>query len=1336
MHQLLEDAGVKEPQKWEDAIIPILLKATDDLDPDIRNGDDIDIRQYVKVKRIPGATPGHSQYVSGVVFSKNLALKSMPRSITNPRIIVVTFPIEYSRGQQFMSLEPVIGQEKEFLQNMVNRILALRPQLLLVEENISRLALQYLEAAGIATAFNVKPSVIEAVSRCAQADIFSSVDRLAIPHFRVGNCARFDVKTYMHEDIPTRKKTFIFLDGCQKELGCTIVLRGADLKTLAIVKQITELMVYVVYNLKLETCLMTDEFVAIPSQSAGTVPIPSPEVTDVDPTTATRSTSSTPYPSTSPVPSTISDPSVHPGQLEDELIGFVLPSRTEEESPESQATNPSYYEDMVRKHETKILSASPFVKYMQPYLLSRARELERRLIQLAKLKERDIRLKEALEANKDPESKQFLLVQPEMVHGDLKETNSKILEVLLAIHDAEYDKAYHFYETQKRQWENYLSQYDDLFDPFAHQCIVLLYSLVNSNSGVPCEMPEIRRLEYYHQNQDWFTGRSDCTLGQYIEFLCDTANRPCIPNICDSPMSDHHRSYVHGDARISVLVKDKPDCPIKGMENSILMWSYCKICTNVNTPPIRMSADSWKYSLAKYLELAFWSSGMKLRAGICPHDLNRHHVRCFAYHGWTVLFQYDAVDLFEIVVPRVKLTYKPELDLRMKNEQYIQNEEKITRFFDSVRNRLYFIKLTSVVPEKVEQCRAELEKLKKQVQDDKDSCLGALRDAYTNSKYYEIIPFSQVIKAVQVKVLEWEGIFTTFENTYLPSEKDIRALASQQFKQFLMINSKEPGHAVPQDEPYIGEKPDTASKAPSIKDEKIDMKDIDVKAPGVEDKQAEDKPDKEDADSKDGKTDKTDKEDNENKDGKADRQDKDQQPANDSVEELIISPIAEATEAQPEENGAEEKREKAEGEVKPPADRSKARTPDMASVPMQRSISSRPSDGPPSGTSRLTAPTAASEARRMSSGLPTRKTSISRKKNSIGSNADLQTPSPTQADFEELAPMRRVISNASTASAETGKSTASSIPRSSLDLGRRGAVAPPLSRTVSSSQVPLRREVLPPHRHHVVTMPMKKAAESFRNKAAEKLNGRPDKKLVDRLKPGKKNRENESKIPRSVPTTDSRPSSSAMLHLKDGKGGKPRVLSLANHFEQLSREFEKERIKQKKTLLAKRPKAILAASRPIVEIFKDAETAAKDEDVGGEVPLGSHEQDRMVGSVESSDKLKVYDSEPEPEPVTGVDSGQEEPFPPVLEPPGSSQSEDRPPPTPNTGKEDIYGSDGEISSFGDAEGASLMPSISDVLRPVTEVLDDQHGRSSLMKVLSNFWNEKSSSGWPDLDWPL
>ncbi|TKA49312.1 hypothetical protein B0A49_12420 [Cryomyces minteri] len=159
LKQLLQDATIPNASRWEKALIPILLQCTDDVEPDVQNGDDLDIRHYIKLKKVPGGRPGDTSYVSGVVFSKNVALKSMPRSVPQPRIAIVTFALEYSRhGQHFMSLEPVIAQEREYLRNLVNRIAALRPQILLVQRNVSGLALQYLDEANITVAYNIKES--------------------------------------------------------------------------------------------------------------------------------------------------------------------------------------------------------------------------------------------------------------------------------------------------------------------------------------------------------------------------------------------------------------------------------------------------------------------------------------------------------------------------------------------------------------------------------------------------------------------------------------------------------------------------------------------------------------------------------------------------------------------------------------------------------------------------------------------------------------------------------------------------------------------------------------------------------------------------------------------------------------------------------------------------------------------------------------------------------------------------------------------------------------------------------------------------------------------------
>jgi len=238
----------------------MLLKVCDNVRPNINRGDDIDIRKYIKIKKIPGGLPSDSHYVQGIVCSKNVAHKKMVRTIRNPRILLLSFSLEYQRVEnQFMSLEPVLSQEREHLRILISRIKDLNPDVVLVEKIISRIALEYLLEANIVAVYNVKPSVMKYIARYTQADILNSIDKLVLEP-KLGTCGVFSVKTFLNDLIPQKKKTFLFFDGCPRDLGGTIILRGGDMETLKKIKMITKFMAFVVYNLKLETYLMRDEF--------------------------------------------------------------------------------------------------------------------------------------------------------------------------------------------------------------------------------------------------------------------------------------------------------------------------------------------------------------------------------------------------------------------------------------------------------------------------------------------------------------------------------------------------------------------------------------------------------------------------------------------------------------------------------------------------------------------------------------------------------------------------------------------------------------------------------------------------------------------------------------------------------------------------------------------------------------------------------------------------------------------------------------------------------------------------------------------------------------------
>ncbi|GAK62070.1 uncharacterized protein PAN0_001d0267 [Moesziomyces antarcticus] len=265
MEQTLTQSGIHNVRKWCDVLLPFVLTTISRVKPDAREDQSRDIREFVKIKRIPGGKPDDSEYVDGYVCTKHVATKRMASLIplTNARIIVIRFPLDYHRGpNQFMSLEPLMAQEHEFIRILVARIIALRPQIVVVEKTVSRTALELLEKEGIVVVWSVKADAIRAISRCTQADVITSIDRLALDP-RVGRCRYFNVETFQHASWPGWRKSFMRFEGTPKQLGCTIVLRGADAVKLSRVKKILAMMIFVAYNLRLEGYVMADEGAAM-----------------------------------------------------------------------------------------------------------------------------------------------------------------------------------------------------------------------------------------------------------------------------------------------------------------------------------------------------------------------------------------------------------------------------------------------------------------------------------------------------------------------------------------------------------------------------------------------------------------------------------------------------------------------------------------------------------------------------------------------------------------------------------------------------------------------------------------------------------------------------------------------------------------------------------------------------------------------------------------------------------------------------------------------------------------------------------------------------------------
>ncbi|RUP44557.1 hypothetical protein BC936DRAFT_149297, partial [Jimgerdemannia flammicorona] len=765
LRQMLEEANLADERDgWEDVLLNLLLKVSDNVHPDIQHGDEIDIRHYVKIKRIPGGEPRDSHYVRGVVCTKNVAHKHMASTVTNPRVLILLFALEYARVEnQMVSFDSMSKQERQHLQNLVNRIVAFNPSIVILKSSVPRLALEFLLKANVTVVYNVKPSVIEAVARCTRAVIIHSYDQLSAGESHLGKCGMFTTKTYVHEWIPNRRKTFLVFDDCSPELGCTIVLRGGTEATLTEVKRIMDFMVFVVNNLRLESFLMRDQS-AMPGLNLGPIEDhgAGKEAGLADEKEAQEAAAAAEARNALVAVTGREDISE---LAVDRDAGAKEAASYFGLAPESLVAEDERVKSItlaLKTYETLILSASSWVRFEPPYLLLRMKEEE---IKLACLRLR----RSLIERNwMTGTSKEFASSPVATSPGGMSEKSRPLssassmnsISGLRSIdqsifEDGEYEHRKAEHDSQLRAWEMYLLETSHQgVSPYLQQNIVVLYSNINTVTTMPCQGPDLRVFEYYRE--------SDITLGQYLEEHCVESSELCPSKICDRPMLMHYRSYVHGKGRVNVVI-ERFFCPMPGMSDTILMWSSCKVCKNA-TPVVAMSGETWKYSFGKYLELTFYHSELLCRPdisreGLCHHDIHRDHVRYFGLKNLAIRFDHEPIELLEVIVPPMRLAIVPETKRKMKEADNDIVRASITRYYDSLEKRIKGFDFDLVNPSKVEEYKIRLQDMSRRVTTEKKGMLHQLQQVYAGTHQTDTLSLNIVRRTLQERVLSWDQEF-------------------------------------------------------------------------------------------------------------------------------------------------------------------------------------------------------------------------------------------------------------------------------------------------------------------------------------------------------------------------------------------------------------------------------------------------------------------------------------------------------------------------------------------------------------------------------------------------
>jgi len=661
---------------WITPIKNLAQKVAHTVSPNcISEKDEMDIQQYVKIKKIPGGNKSDSMIVNGLVISKNVTHRKMNQNINNPKILLLSCPIVYHQrvGQKLTTLDSILLQEHNYLKNLVIKISTYNPDIVVVDKTFARTAKEILLDLGITLVCNVKSSVLEKIARFTGAEIVNSIEAQIGPP-QLGHCEKFYVKCF------NNSKTFMFFEGCPPEVGCTIVLRGSQSEViLKKVKYICYFVIYCYYNWRLERSLLIALYASPPSSRGGEAKYFSENELQND---MKAKSDNVKYAKDKPS-------GLKPSWtiIEDESDPLrLMASDAEKGPPTTPITSPSNItmplskslsEDSLSKKVSQFLSntvlvCSPFIEMDLPYFLSvegsmcplkRYFDIENSFWferfkndRSSKKKENLLEVEEATLSTRKMSQPVERIKHHSFITRDLKHnlgsTNTLDLLADFRARGSSYPKT-----RQIICNENIVSITDSepIIDPLNeryHQRLPILYFSFSYSSALSpfCLNPWIVIMEFY--------GSRDISLGTFLEKYCFLPTYSCPATGCSAPMVEHIRKFVHGKAAIHISLKQLTN-DMNSVETDIITWSVCQKC-RTSSPISILSKNARSLSFAKFLELKLYGDKYSIRVpGISSectqHSLFQDHIQYFAYKKIAASFKYQQITINEVTLPSPKI---------------------------------------------------------------------------------------------------------------------------------------------------------------------------------------------------------------------------------------------------------------------------------------------------------------------------------------------------------------------------------------------------------------------------------------------------------------------------------------------------------------------------------------------------------------------------------------------------------------------------------------------------------------------------------------------------------
>jgi len=190
--------------------------------------DEIDIKRYAKVEKVPGGAITDSRVMNGVMINKDITHAKMRRKIENPKILLLDCALEYTKGESQTDIEmskesdfsKLLQLEEAYIKKICEDIIAIQPDVVITEKGVSDLAQHYFQKNNITAIRRVRKTDNNRIARVCGAQIMSRTDELSEKVMGT-KCHHFEIRKLGDE-------YFTFFEKCENPTACTILLRGGS----------------------------------------------------------------------------------------------------------------------------------------------------------------------------------------------------------------------------------------------------------------------------------------------------------------------------------------------------------------------------------------------------------------------------------------------------------------------------------------------------------------------------------------------------------------------------------------------------------------------------------------------------------------------------------------------------------------------------------------------------------------------------------------------------------------------------------------------------------------------------------------------------------------------------------------------------------------------------------------------------------------------------------------------------------------------------------------------------------------------------------------------------